>query len=146
MNLLNPYLRPWKVSDAKFVLSLRNNPDYMKYYRQDKPISLKEEIEFIKKSKENNYNAYILMDGNKRLGIFGLHGSELCIVAPLKYHEIGLQILKAMNPNTMIFGDIFTYNPALKIYLNNGFEVYEVKEKYCKKNGSWVSAVIITSV
>lgn len=119
----------------------------MQYYRQEKPITLIEEKRFIKNSKKNNYKAFILTDGKKRYGMFALHGSELCVVSPEKYIAIGVNALKALNPNTMIFGYVFTYNPALKIYLSDcGFEVFGVKEKYCKKKGDWVSAVHISNL
>ena len=144
MNTKSYYLRPWRVSDASFVIKLRNNPEYKQYFRQEKDITLKEQINFIKKAKDINYNAYILIGDDKRLGVFALHGSELCVVSPFEYIEIGVNILKTMYPSTLIFGEVFTYNHALKHYLNCGFEVMGVKEKYCKKNGEWVSVVKIS--
>jgi hypothetical protein len=98
----------------------------------------------MKKSKAINYDAYILCNENRRYGVFALHGSELCIAAPLKYHAIGLQILQAMNPTTMIFAEVFSFNPALKVYLDNDFHVNGVKEKYCKKNDRWISVIILS--
>lgn len=141
------YIRPWNVKDASFICKLRNDPKYMQFYRQEKPISLKEEIEFIKKSASINYQAYILMEGKVRLGMFALHGSELCVVSPSKHYELGINLLKALNPNTMIHADVFTYNhEMLKTLLGCGFKVYGVKERYCKKQGEWVGVVKLMNI
>ena len=144
--ITNYYLRPWKLSDATFIVKLRNNPELKQYFRQEKDLTLEGQRAFMRKASSINYRGYILMGNEKPLGVFALHGSELCIVAPLNYHSVGLNILKAMHPLTMIFGHVFSYNPALKVYLNNGFTVFGVNEKAYKKNGEWVSTVNICSL
>ena len=87
------------------------------------------------------------MGNNTRLGMFALHGSELCVVAPFKYHSVGISCLISLHPRVMVFADVFSWNSkGIKLLLDLDFTIHGVKEKYCKKKDGWESVIILSKL
>lgn len=114
-------IRPWKFSDASFVISVRNRPELRKWFRQDHDLSLKEQQKFMKVTPE--YHGYIIIDNRKRVGVVALHGEELCVAAPLIYHTSAVRYLEKFEKPKRMYGEVFAQNPALMSYLWCGFKV-----------------------
>lgn len=137
-------LRPWELADAWFVCKLRNDPELNKWFRQEHDIKLEEQILFMTHSP--NYHGYILIEDNTPVGVFALNKEELCIASPIGYHEFGLRLLeKAERPKRM-WGEVFYGNPALSIYLENGFKSKQHRLNRYVKNGQSVDVTLIEKI
>ena len=67
-------MRPWTIEDAWFVVKLRNNPELKQWFRQERDITLDEQILFMTHSP--NYRGYMLIEDNKAVGVFALNGGR----------------------------------------------------------------------
>lgn len=141
-------LRPWKESDAAFVCYVRNNPELMQWFRQNKPITLQQQKLYMRSNLL--YCGYILEDGGVPVGVFALHKHvhtlpELCIAAPLKYHNKGLSLLLKEEPfSSDIHAEVMIDNPALLTYLNMGFTPIMVCERaYFKSDRGNVDTLVL---
>ena len=109
-------LRPWLVKDASFVCKMRNNPKLMKWFRQDQPILLKDQQEFIKNHVD--YQGQIIELNDKRIGVFAIKTTgELAVVLNEEDYKYLPQLLK----DKRAWGEGFVGNPILKYLLNAGF-------------------------
>ena len=147
-------LRAWNESDSVFVCYLRNNPENYRWYRQDKPISLKEQKQFIRKNID--YHGYIVEENNKPIGIaalkyvedgFGICDSyspaELCLVQE-KFNPKILDRLFELEKPSYVFAPVFAKNPILKDLLNYGFTVRKIEERaYWKKDQGFVDTITL---
>lgn len=135
-------LRLWKESDAAFVCYMRNTPSLMRWYRQEEPISLEKQKDFIKK--DTHYNGRIIELKGKPIGVFAAqnHG-EISIVLEEKYFKYIPQLFN--NKVTGCYwGEVFVGNPILKYLLEAGFKTHCVKERaYYKKEYGLIDIICI---
>lgn len=138
-------LRPWTQGDAEFVCYIRNQPELMRWFRQNEPITYAYQYDFITRDiVEQFYQGQIVFSEDYRnLGVAAIRPTgEMCIAAPLEYHEAITK--KLLENREYAFGEVFATNPALKIYLNCGFRVVKVHEKqYFKKGIGFVDTIDI---
>jgi hypothetical protein len=135
-------IRPWCLKDAGFVVKMRNKPELQKWFRQERDLTLDEQILFMTHSP--NYKGYILLEDNRPVGVFALNKDELCIVAPLDYHMFGIRALEKVERPERMWGEVFFGNPALSIYLNDcGFKTKEFRVNRYMKNGQGIDVVVI---
>lgn len=86
----------------------------------------------------------MLIEDNKTVGVFALNKEELCIVAPVDYHQLGIRELEKAEKPTRMWGEVFYGNPALPIYLYDcGFKAKEYRLGRYQKNGVPVNVVLI---
>src|SRR5688572_1779672 len=66
-------LRPWAVKDAVFACYVRNDPKLMRWFRQDAPIELDAQKQFIQKDIEGSgYNGNVILANDKPVGLCGV--------------------------------------------------------------------------
>lgn len=134
-------LRPWKLSDAEFIVNLRNKPEVMQWFRQDYPLTLDGQTRFMESEKGFNYRGQIIVLNGKPIGIFGNPNGELCLVLEDKYHYLVPEILKNKKA---LWSDGFIDNPLLYILFSIGFRIRKVEpRKYYKKCFGWMDIVAI---
>lgn len=147
----NITLRSWQISDAEFVCQCRNNPNLQRWFRQDKDLTLDEQINFMEdKAPYLSYYGFIIeafknpvgfcalrLDGNGEaefsIGILpkfqgkGYAKQAMDKLCSLAFNEFRIK---------RIYSDVFVNNPALPFYLwKCGFKAYEVEEgAYVKKD------------
>lgn len=144
---MNVSIRPWQVSDAPFVLSVRNHPDLMRWFRQDEPITLDNQIKFIEN--DLTYNGQIIEADGIPVGVCNVKTSKEFGIAVLPqfqglgYAKAAMKMLSDANPYT--WSEVFVKNPALGFYLSKcGFKATSVKERaYYKKCDGLVDVVLI---
>lgn len=134
-------LRPWKVDDAEFSLTVRNHPDLMKWFRQDEPLTLIEQKIFIFSDLENgDYNGHIIMADKKPVGLCALKKDmEFCIGVLPEYQQQGIatQAMELLLKDKKgVWSEVFIGNPALEWYIKQfGFRIKCVKQyAYYKKD------------
>lgn len=138
-------LRRWTLEDAEFVIKLRNSPELKQWFRQEKDITLDEQILFMTHSP--NYHGYILLEDKKAVGVFALHKEELCIVAPVDYHRFGIRLLERAECPERMWGEVFFGNPALSIYLEQcGFKYKAAYIGRYKKNNEPIDVALIEKI
>lgn len=121
-------LRPWSIKDAEFVVQLRNKPELMRWFRQDRALTVAEQIHFMKT--RPHYEAYIVEYEGKPIGVIAQEYYELSIVAPFEYHVDAIRLLEQVNKPRMLYGEVFVQNPMLGTYLTDcGFKAVHVKER-----------------
>jgi len=123
-------LRPWRLSDAKFIISIRNKSELKKWFRQDHNLTLKEQINFMV-TNYGVYRGYIILADTKSVGVIANHKNELCIAAPFKYHAEAIRLLEYIEKPQRLFGDVLFGNPMLNTYLKAGFKIKSVRIEKC---------------
>lgn len=152
-------IRPWNILDAEFMLKCRNNKALMRWYRQDKKLTLKWQREFIKTgSILHQYNCYIVEYGiGKPVGFVAYSHilndtAEFSIGILPKYQGKGyakaamesLESLVRSKNLRGLYSEVFVDNPALGFYLKLGYKITNVKERaYYKRNVGMVDVVRI---
>lgn len=135
-------LRPWTLEDVMFSLRVRNDPRLMKYFRQDDPISLEDQKEFIKKdiSPYGQYNGMVIEADGEPVGLCGVKATgEFTIGLMPEYQGQGIstwamqQLITQYSP---IWSEVFVGNPALEWFIAKlGFRITSVKERAYHKQG-----------
>lgn len=145
------HLRPWTLEDAEFCLQVRNHPNLMQYFRQDKPLTLQEQLTFISfdTAPQGSYNGRIIEYYGKPVGLCGIKNtSEFTLGILPEYQHKGIAT-KAMQEMIRgwagIWSEVFVGNPALEWFIGKlGFKVWSVKEKaYFKQGVGLVDVVLI---
>lgn len=141
-SLLN--IRKWTLKDAPFTLKVRNHPKLMKWFRQDKPLTLEQQYIFIKNDLlYNKYFGCIIELWNKPIGVTNLKQTmEFGLALLPEYQNKGLEedILNMLPKGS--WSEVFLGNPMIRIYLNNGFEITNAEErKYYKKYAGFVDVM-----
>lgn len=140
-------LRPWRIEDAPFIARTRNRPELRQYFRQNHDITAKEQREYM--VSHPAYHGYIILDRNEPVGVCGIHYhgkiGELCIAAPLQYHESAIPLMEQNEGYPPLEQDVFAKNPTLGLYIHKlGFKVKSVRERqYYKKDMGFIDTVQI---
>lgn len=140
-------LRKWTLKDVPFSLRVRNNPEIMKYFRQDDYISVQDQEDFIMNDK--HYNGHVIEFNDVPVGLCGVKTSgEFTLGVLPEYQHKGIstavmQILIQAHPG--LWSEVFVGNPALEWFISKlGFKVYGVKERaYYKKDYGMIDVVKI---
>jgi hypothetical protein len=109
MKNLSITLRPWQLKDARFIISLRNRPELMKWFRQSEPITLPNQLKFMKSLDGQNYNGKIIYLNGKKIGVGAVKTTgELALVLPTKYRLQRRDIIRALvADHPVVWGDVF---------------------------------------
>ncbi len=139
-------LRPWTETDASFVCYMRNDPALMKWFRQDKKLTLAHQKNFIRVTPD--YHGYILEDEGKPVAIIACHYTEdnwgmvdtyctpeLCYVGEIKHFKQALRMVVRKEKIDKMTAPVFAKNPLLIELLKNGFKVQQVEERAYYKEG-----------
>jgi RimJ/RimL family protein N-acetyltransferase len=144
-------VRPWTLDDVRFSLKVRNNPELMKWFRQDSPISPLEQLEFIRKDLQNReYGGHVVEADGVPAGLCGVkYTGEFTIGILPEYQHKGvasfaMRFLIKKCPK--IWSEVFVGNPALEWFISkHKFKVTGVKERaYYKKELGLLDVVRIT--
>lgn len=144
-------LRPWTLNDVEFSLKVRNHPDLMTYFRQDEPIDIDDQREFIKQdiSAYGSYNGMVVEADGEPVGLAGVKSTGEFTIGILPEHQ-GRGIAKwvmaqLINREYNIWSEVFVGNPALEFFIAKcGFKIVGVEERaYYKKGKGLVDVVVI---
>lgn len=135
---MNVTLRPWRIEDASFVARTRNRPELRQWFRQEHDINAQEQRNYMLLNPQ--YHGHIILNRNEPVGVCGVHFhgklGELCIAAPIEYHEQAIPLLEQNEGYPPLEQDVFAKNPTLGLYIHKlGFKVQGVKEKQYYKQG-----------
>ncbi len=150
-------IRPWELKDAAQLVYIRNHPDLMKWFRQDRDLTLSEQIEFMQW--DMNYHGYVLEYGKKLIGFVAYvtkHKNqddvEFSIGVLPEYQGKGFArtAMRFIEDRVkgagfrVIYSWVFLKNPALSFYTwKCGFEITGVSPSYTTKGDKTVAAVYI---
>ena len=140
-------LRPWRVEDALFIATTRNRPELKQWFRQEHDITVIEQREYMRSHPQ--YHGHIILDCNEPVGVCGINYhdrvGELCIAAPIVYHEAAIPLLEQNEGYPPLEQDVFAKNPTLGLYLHKlGFKVRGVtRAQYFKKDVGPIDTVQI---
>lgn len=147
------FIRPWttRSDDIHFTLRVRNHPDLMKWFRQDKALTGSEQVNFMCRDIEENsgYNGRIIEVDGVPVGMCGVKDTgEFTIAILPEYQKKGIstKVMQLMVENNKnVWSEVFVGNPALEFFISKcGFKVVGVKEKaYRKKGVGPVDVVVI---
>jgi RimJ/RimL family protein N-acetyltransferase len=147
-------LRPWTLEDAEFCIYVRNKPELMRYFRQDKPLYIEDQLEFIKEDTGpyGTYNGRIVEYRGKPVGLCGVKDTgefTLGILPQYQHKGIATKVMQQMiqehKGSGGIWSEVFVGNPALEWFIGKlGFKVYGVEERaYFKKGIGLINIVRI---
>lgn len=156
-------LRVWTLKDADFLVECRNSKFLQRWFRQDKDITLDEQLDFMQSTAPKiGYYGFIIeyQEVNKtKIGFCGLkmdadRGAEFSIGLLPQYQAKGYATLAMKQLVSLAFNEfmlkkvyswVFVPNPALPFYIwKCGFKATKVKENYCyKKDYGLMDAVFI---
>lgn len=144
----NISIKHWKLTDAEFISKVRNIPELMKWFKQDQPVSLEQQKDFMLSPEGTKYGGMVIRYKRKPVGVCNIKKSSEFGIALLPEYQgkgIGTFVVNHMKAtNSNIWSNVFVMNPALKFYLNNGFKAFKVREReYYKKHYGWVDTVYI---
>lgn len=149
-------IRDWNLLDAEFMLQCRNNPNLMRWYRQDKKLTLKEQKNFMQT--HYDYKGYIVERGiGKPVGFVALSNIEndraefsIGILPKHQGHGFAKEAMKALEAKAKSLGvkvlcsEVFIDNPAIAFYLKLGYKLVGVHGRaYYKKNVGLIDVVNI---
>lgn len=143
-------LRPWTLEDVAFSLKVRNCPELMKYFRQDKPLTLLEQAEFIEKdlSTAGTYNGMVVEADGVPVGLCGIKDSgefTIGILPEYQHQGIASWVMKHLiQMNEDLWSEVFVGNPALEWFIHLGFKVTGIEERaYYKQGLGFVDVIAI---
>ena len=148
-------LRPWTLEDIEFTLRVRNHPDLMKCFRQDKPLNYQQQYDFIKLDTgkfKSGYNGRVIQYQGQPVGLCGIKDTgEFTLGLLPEYQGKGiateamLQLINSYKGAEKIWSEVFVGNPALEWFIAKlGFRVTGVKERaYYKASLGLVDVVRI---
>lgn len=144
-------LRPWTLDDTLFSLRVRNCPQLMKYFRQDEPISLAVQQDFIRKDRSfsGEYNGMVIEADGEMVGLCGVKSTGEFTLGILPEHQHkgiatwAMQQLIKTHKN--IWSEVFVGNPALEWFISVlGFKITGIKERaYYKQDVGMIDIVRI---
>lgn len=145
---LETSIRPWTLSDIEFICRVRNTPELMRWFRQDMPITYKQQMHFMER--RIDYNGNIVMYGDEQVGLcsVNLKTQEFSIAILPEYQKKGIasKVMELMYERFgNMWSEVFVDNPALSWYLYKcGFKATGVKERaYYKRNIGLIDVVRI---
>lgn len=105
-------LRSWQLSDAAFIVKLRNSQELRRWFRQNHNLTIAEQKRFMKVQGWDYRGKIILLNG-KRIGVGAIKSiGELSLVLPNKYKLLRREIIKLLIGNeTRVWGEVFSGNP-----------------------------------
>lgn len=149
-------LRDWTLDDVEFSLRVRNHPELMKYFRQNKPLTLDEQSQFIRQDTgyHGTYNGKIVECDGQKVGLCSIKSTgEFTIALLPQYQKQGIakETMRQLTSSWAhaidgpIWSEVFVGNPALEFFISKcGFKVYGVKERaYYKPEFGLVGVVKI---
>ena len=135
-----------------FTLRVRNHPHLMQYFRQDDPISIEAQRQFIQKDVEHGgYNGRVICIDNEPVGLCGVKSTgEFTIGVLPEYQKQGIStwVMKELiRTHPGLWSDVFLGNPALEWFIKLGFKVVGVRERaYYKQDLGLIDAITIKHV
>lgn len=125
-----------------FSLKVRNHPLLMKWFRQDEPISVEEQTDFIKQdvSAYGAYNGMVIEADGEPVGLCGVKNTGEFTIGVLPEHQhrgISSWVMaQLVNRESGIWSDVFVGNPALEFFIAKcGFKISNVLQRACYKQG-----------
>lgn len=139
-SFVNVTLRPWKIEDAEFICSIRNNKELRKWFKQELDISIRQQTDFMLSKEGKEYGGLIIEADKQPVGVCNVKVSKEFGIALLpEFQGKGIAV-KAMEllkkKNASLWSDVFVSNPALSWYLwKLGFKAVGVRERSYHKQG-----------
>ncbi len=145
-------LRPWTVQDVDFSLSVRNDKECMRWFRQSSFLTKDGQVEFIKEDLGDygTYNGHIIEADGEPVGLCGVKTTgEFTIALPPEHQgkDIATKAMQLLiDQHEAIWSEVFVGNPALEWFISKlGFRVVGVKERaYYKPELGLVDVVRIS--
>lgn len=125
-------LRKVRKKDWDFILELRNNRDFRKFFYNQHTITKKEHYNYLQKQQKNpNFVNWIISIGNKNVGYVRILDNDVSIIIDKKHQGrgIGTKVIKLIEIEAKKIGIkklvakvmIFNKN-SKKIFEKNGFK------------------------
>lgn len=125
-----------------FSLRVRNHPKLMRWFRQDEPISMEDQREFICQdiSAYGSYNCEVVEADGEPVGLCNVKSTGEFGIAILPEHQgrgIAAWVMEQLKEKDFsIWSEVFVGNPALEFFIAKcGFKVVGVKERAYHKQG-----------
>ena len=122
-----------KEEDWDFVLDLRNEKDFRKYFQNQKHIEKNEHYEYLNKQKNNtNFFNWIICDNSEDVGYVRILDNDVSIMIKPSHHGkgIGTDAMRLVEIEAQklgikyLIGKMMIFNKkSEKIFVNNGFEL-----------------------
>jgi|TARA_B110001454_G_scaffold188331_1_gene186249 RimJ/RimL family protein N-acetyltransferase len=122
-----------KEEDWDFVLDLRNEKDFRKYFQNQKHIEKNEHYEYLNKQKNNpNFFNWIICDNSDDVGYVRILDNDVSIMIKPSHHGkgIGTDAMRLVEIEAQklgikyLIGKMMIFNKkSEKIFVNNGFEL-----------------------
>jgi|TARA_B110000438_G_scaffold94656_1_gene94084 RimJ/RimL family protein N-acetyltransferase len=122
-----------KEEDWDFVLDLRNEKDFRKYFQNQKHIEKNEHYEYLNKQKNNpNFFNWIICDNSDDVGYVRILDNDVSIMIKPSHHGkgIGTDAMRLVEIEAQklgikyLIGKMMVFNKkSEKIFVNNGFEL-----------------------
>ena len=126
-------LRKVLKKDWDYILKLRNEPNFSKFFYNQKKISKKEHYNYLEKQKKNSgFVNWIISYGKKDVGYVRILDEDVSIMIDQKFHSkgIGVNALKILEENAKnlsikkLIGKMMIDNKSSqKIFLKNNFKL-----------------------
>lgn len=126
-------LRIVVVEDWDFVLDLRNEKDFRKYFQNQEHIEKNEHYEYLNKQKNNpNFFNWIICDNSDDVGYVRILDNDVSIMVKPSHHGkgIGTDAMKLVEIEAKklgikyLVGKMMIFNKkSEEIFVNNGFEL-----------------------
>ncbi len=145
-------IKPVEFDDLEILRGWRNNPTLYQYFNQYRPITKTEQVKWWE-TLGNHFQAFIIWEDNKRVGYVGLRdinpitrSAEFSIfIIPEErqkgYGRTALGDIVRYGFNTLnlnrIYSDVFSFNEAIRLYYDFGFQKEGVMREACYKNGKY---------
>jgi len=122
-----------KEEDWDFVLDLRNEKDFRKYFQNQKHIEKNEHYEYLNKQKNNpNFFNWIICDNFDDVGYVRILDNDVSIMIKPSHHGkgIGTDAMRLVEIEAQklgikyLIGKMMIFNKkSERIFVNNGFEL-----------------------
>lgn len=119
--------------DWDFILKLRNENEFKKYFQNQKYIEKNEHYNYLKKQKENpNFFNWIICENSNDVGYVRILNNDVSIMVESSHHGkgVGTNAIKLVEIEakklgvSYLVGKMMIFNKkSEKIFLNNGFEL-----------------------
>jgi RimJ/RimL family protein N-acetyltransferase len=125
-----------------FALKVRNHPLLMKWFRQDEPITVEQQRNFIQNDlgPYGEYNGLVIEADGEPVGLCGVKSTgEFTIGILPEYQKRGIStwvMAQLVEKEECVWSEVFVGNPALEFFVVKcGFKIVGVKERAYYKQG-----------
>lgn len=138
----------------------RNQPELMKYFRQNKPLTRKEQQRWWKNLNRKNVRLFIVEEGGQWCGYVGLNPIDwrhshaefgIFIVPEFQKNKAGKRALEKLLHYAFgklglhrVYSDMIDYKDTrIKFFTNLGFKIEGVNRSHYLKGGAWRNSLQI---